>query len=154
MKQKGNKEEYKRQLTSTFAEYIKAKGLRQTNERYAILEKIVDLDTHFDIETIYSAMECEYHVSRTTVYSTIDLLCDCNILRKHFINGKQATYDLTDTRHIHLICTQCGSVKEVNDTKINEFISKQKFRGFTQEFSTTYVHGICSKCKRRKLPKE
>ncbi len=150
MKSNEKKEDYKERLKERFSQYIKSKKLRQTNERFAILEKVIDMNTHFDIDTIYKAMEIEYHVSRTTVYNTIDLLCECNIIRKHYIDGNQATFDLADSRHIHLICTCCGKIKEVSDTRIVDYVSGKKFRGFSPEFSSIYIYGICSKCKRKK----
>lgn len=150
MKSKEKIIEYKERLKAKFSDYLKSKGMRQTNERFEILEKIIDYNSHFDIESIYTFIEKEYHVSKTTVYSTIDLLCRSNILRKHFLNENQATYDLADSRHLHLICMQCGTVKEVTDSKIYDFMAEQKFRGFTPFFSSTYIHGICSKCKRKK----
>lgn len=150
MKSKDKKAEYKEQLREVLTVYLKLHKMRQTNERYAILEKIVDIGGHFDIDSIYSSIVKEYHVSRTTLYNTIELLCDCNILRKHYLNENQATYDLADSKHLHLICIKCGAVKEVYDSKISDYISNQKFRGFYPIYSSTYIHGVCSKCKRKK----
>ena len=43
----------------------------------------------------YFTLEADaYHVSRATVYNTIDLLCECGILRKHQFSSHQAQYEL------------------------------------------------------------
>lgn len=150
MKSKDKKAEYKEGLRERLAAYLKSHGMRQTHERFAILEKIVDYGLEFDIETIYANTIKEYHVSKTTVYNTVALLCDCNILIEYRINAETATYELSDIKHLHLICDQCGSIKKVTDSKVNDFITSKKFRGFSPSYSTIYIHGICSKCKRKK----
>lgn len=151
MKSKDKKAEYKEELRDRLKSYLKSHGMRQTHERFAILDKIVDYDSEFDIETIYADTIKEYHVSKTTVYNTVALLCDCDILREHRINADTATYELSDIKQLHLICDQCGAIKKVTDSKINDFITAKKFRGFSPNYSTIYIHGICSKCKRKKI---
>ena len=61
------------------SQYLEAKKLRKTPERYAILDKIYATSEHFDVDLLYEMMsESEYRVSRATVYNTIDLLVDAN----------------------------------------------------------------------------
>ena len=59
--------------------------MRQTPERFAILDKTLEQKVHFDIDELYKNIEADYHVSRSTVYNTVELLCECNILRKHYL---------------------------------------------------------------------
>lgn len=66
------------------SQYLEAKKLRKTPERYAILDKIYATSEHFDVDLLYEMMsESEYRVSRATVYNTIDLLVDAGLVRKH-----------------------------------------------------------------------
>ena len=50
-----------------------------------------------------------YRVSRATLYNTIELLLDCNLVRKHQFGENQAQYEksFTNNQHDHLICTEC-----------------------------------------------
>lgn len=136
-------------LKESFATYIKSKKMRQTPERFAILDKVLEQKVHFDIDELYKDIEGDYHVSRSTVYNTVELLCECNILRKHYLNETQAVYELAEDMHLHLICLKCGAVKEVHDEKVGEYLSTLRFRGFSPSFSSTNIYGICSACMRK-----
>ena len=73
--------------------YLSAKKLRRTPERFAILDKVCEMSHHFDIDELYSAIEADgYHVSRATIYNTIDLLTDASIVRCHRFGSNQAQY--------------------------------------------------------------
>lgn len=144
----------KEQLRERFGAFIRSKGMRQTQERFTILDKIVELPAHFDIEDLYKDIEENYHVSLATVYNTIDLLCEAGILRKHFLNGNQAAYELSDDNHLHLICQICGEVREEHtDTPL---LSREnlKFRRFTMTYAAVNIYGVCAKCLAKKRKKD
>ena len=64
--------------------YLKDKGLRNTPERYTILEEIYNYDKHFNVDDLYLKMiERKYHISKATIYNTIDVLLDAQLIRKH-----------------------------------------------------------------------
>ncbi len=140
-------------LKETFSDFIKSKKMRQTPERFAILDKALEQKVHFDIDELYKDIEADYHVSRSTVYNTIELLCECGIFRKHYLNENQAAYELSEDKHLHLICLKCGAVKEIHDEKVSEYLSTLKFRGFHPTFSSTNIYGLCSSCSRKKNSK-
>ena len=90
------------------SQYLEAKKLRKTPERYAILDKIYATSEHFDVDLLYEMMsESEYRVSRATVYNTIDLLVDAGLVRKHQFGNHPAQYEKSYNmvNHHHLICT-------------------------------------------------
>lgn len=137
------------ELVESFTHFLESKKLRKTPERYAILDKVWEMRVHFDVESLYLAMEADaYHVSRATVYNTIDLLCECGILRKHQFGTHQAQYEVASGNHFHLICTQCGKIKEVKDDQFISQISNRKYTAFTPAYFSAYVYGLCSTCVR------
>ena len=64
-------------------EFLDSRKLRKTPERFAILEAVFSHNDHFGVDTLYAEMDARsYHVSRSTVYNTIELFCECGIVRK------------------------------------------------------------------------
>ena len=64
-----------------FNEYLNSHGLRRTTERYAILNRILNINGHFTIEELQQMIDGEgFRVSRSTVYNTVELLINAKML--------------------------------------------------------------------------
>ena len=132
--------------------FLEGKRLRKTPERYAILDKALSLRAHFDIMALYRAMEEDaYHVSRATIYNTMELLVECGLVRKHQFGNRHAQYELLHdaANHHHLMCTECGRIKEVKDTELIKYMNSRRYPSFSTQYFSLYVYGICSRCARR-----
>lgn len=145
----------KDKVRQIFTEYLEKNGQRKTPERFAILDKIYSIDGHFGIEQLQTEMENDkFRVSRATIYNTITLLIDAALVVKHsFDNASQyeKSYNI-QTRH-HLICTECGKVKELKSEDLKNEIEKIKLPRFNLTHYSLYMYGICSSCKRVKTLK-
>ena len=64
--------------------YLLAKGFRNTPERYTILEEIYNMEHHFNVDDLYLLMmQKKYHVSKATIYNTIEIFLDAGLILKH-----------------------------------------------------------------------
>ena len=138
--------EYVKEL---FTEYLLKHHHRKTPERYAILERIFMYEQHFTVEMLYNQMKDSFRVSLATIYNTIDLLLECNLIVKHLLGGQLAQYEKVSglNTHHHLICTRCGKVKEFSDKQIRTSIQSKQFAHFQLSHYSLYLYGLCSKCQ-------
>jgi len=104
-------------IKDVLRQYLKDKGLRNTPERYTILEEIYNYDEHFNVDDLYLLMlQRKYHISKATIYNTIEVFLDAGLIRKHQF-GEGSTYEKSyfDKQHDHLVLYKSGSDKEIEE---------------------------------------
>lgn len=137
------------EVKAIFSAHLKTYQLRKTPERFAILEEIYSRDDHFDAEALFIHMKAKnYRVSRATVYNTLELLVQCDLVTKHQFGKNLTQYEkcFGFKQHDHLICTDCGKVLEFCDPRIEQIKSMM---GDILEFQVqSHSLNLYGKCQR------
>ena len=138
-------------LLNRFKEALKKEGLKYTPQRTAVLEEIIKDKGHRESEEIYLALKKKgQHVSRATVYRTMDILVNNGFARKMNLGDGRARYEskVNSPHHDHLVCMDCGLIIEFMDQKIEDL---QDEIAIQYEFQLKrHIHqlfGLCKKCQ-------
>lgn len=116
----------KDEVREIFTAYLDKNKQRKTPERYAILDEIYSHKDHFDVDQLYVKMKNRnYHVSRATVYNTLDLLVDSGLVKKHQFGENTSHFEQAFgfKQHDHLICVKCKRVFEFCDPRVQQISS-------------------------------
>ena len=85
-----------------------------------------------------------YRVSRATLYNTIELLLDCNLVVKHQFGKNIAQFEKAYhcMQHDHLIDMDTGNVIEFCDPRIEEIIRTAcELNNFSPSHHSLYIYG-------------
>ena len=95
-------------------------GLRMTGQRKVILRVLEDAKDHPDVEELYRrASKKDQRISLSTVYRTVRLLEEANILSRLDFGDGRARYEAAPLEHHdHLIDLNSGKVIEFHDEEI------------------------------------
>lgn len=136
-------------------EKLKTKGFKLTPQRRSIVDTVVDATgRHLSIEEIYNLVKqnCP-EIGLATVYRTIQILDDINVVSKLDLNDGCLRYELSlnnedDHNHHHLICNNCGAVIEVREDLLDMLEETiEKNYDFKIKDHDLRVFGICKNCK-------
>ncbi|RFB05313.1 Fur family transcriptional regulator [Parvularcula marina] len=102
------------------------KGLRMTEQRRVITRVLSLADDHPDVEEIHRrASELDDRISIATVYRTLKLLEDYEIVQRHdFQDGRSRYEEATEEHHDHLINVRTREVIEFVNEEIEALQEK------------------------------
>jgi Fur family ferric uptake transcriptional regulator len=96
------------------------KGMKMTDQRRVIARVLSEANDHPDVEEVYRrSTEIDPHISIATVYRTVRLFEEADILERHDFGDGRARYEESvDDHHDHLIDVQSGRVIEFSSPEI------------------------------------
>lgn len=155
---KSNQNSLLQQATDHLNDWLEKHKLRKTNERYTILNEIYNRNDHADAETLFNDLNKKNKgISRATVYNTLDLLVESNLVKKHQFQNNFAQFEkaLGSRQHDHLICLECNDVFEFCDPRMEQISSKMgELLHFDVDTHSVILYGHCRGCNKPQSPKK
>jgi Fur family transcriptional regulator, ferric uptake regulator len=134
-----------------FLEHIQKAGLRRTGQRDLILETFLRTEEHLTSEDLYWLVDRQDpSIGHTTVYRTLKLLTEAGLAREVRFGDNKTYYEhhYDHEHHDHLICTECGTVKEFFSQEIENLQDEMAAKyGFTLSHHSLRMWGLCSECQ-------
>lgn len=148
------------EVRAIFRAFLQQRGLRQTPERFLVLDGIYETGDHVDADELYLRLTQQGNrVSRATVYNTLELLLECDLVVRHQFGKNQAKYERAFSywQHDHLICLDCNELMEFCDPRIQSIQEMvAEFYQFEIKHHSLNLYGHCLRadCPNRPAPAE
>ncbi len=145
---------------ANFSNFLKKKGLKITNQRLLVAERIFQLDTHFTVDSLADVLKDRRgEISRATIYRIVSLMLDSGQLTEYHFNNDVRYYEHVPARnhHDHIVCLDCGHIEEFVSPEIEKLqLEIADKTGFDLEEHSMTLYGRCQhfkksgKCEHRK----
>jgi Fur family ferric uptake transcriptional regulator len=98
------------------------RGMRMTDQRRVIARVLSEATDHPDVEEVYRrASLIDPKISIATVYRTVRMFEEADIIERHDFGDGRARYEeVSESHHDHLIDVQTGKVIEFRNEQIEE----------------------------------
>ena len=129
-------------------ELFRAEGLRVTPQRQAIFRLLEGNDQHPTVEALHEAARVEMPtISLKTVYQTVNDLADMGQVGLLDLGTGSARVDPNvEHSHHHLICAECGAVRDVTLDARPPVVPARFRRGFQVSAVEVNFRGVCDAC--------
>lgn len=136
-----------------FLDFLDTKQLRMTAQRMAIIDTVFSTNEHFTAEQLLDwSRERDKSVSRATVYRTLPLLTESDLVREMDFGKEFKFYDpnyADHPNHNHIICKDCDKIVEFESDKIaaleEEIVHKL---GFSVDSERLQITASCDTLKK------
>ena len=113
-------------MSETIEQKCIAKGVKLTDQRKIIARVMSESQDHPDVDELYKRVsKISSRISIATVYRTVKLFEETEIVTKHEFKGGKARYEeLSENHHDHLIDVKSGKIIEFVDEEIEKLQKK------------------------------
>lgn len=138
------------QELTPFLEFLKKKDLKFTSQREIIVNAACARHRHFTAEQLFDEVrKKDSAISRATVYRTLSLLVEADLLEANDFERGQTYYErkMGYRHHDHLICLDCGKIIEFSNQEIEDLQDRvTKQHGFAPLYHRHQIFGQCQRC--------
>jgi Fe2+ or Zn2+ uptake regulation protein len=134
----------------TATQMLRSEGKRVTPQRQLLLRIIQRSEAHLDADELYrQARQEDPRISLSTVYRTLNLLKELDMVEEVHFDEDHHHYELAAESHHHLVCTQCGRIVEFQSPAVDALTSElEREHGFALERLQVEGLGRCQECQK------
>ncbi len=136
--------------TLDYATLMRERGCRVTPQRQLILDVVCHGGGHTTPDEVYARVQARAPaVNRTTVYRTLDFLCEMRLVVAAKIGGHMFYEIAGATPHHHLVCRKCNKVEQISHDAVKSFFARiERDRQFLIDMDHLALFGLCQNCRR------
>ncbi|WP_094603341.1 Ferric uptake regulation protein [Sporomusa silvacetica DSM 10669] len=142
---------------SNLRQKFKDRDYKLTPQRQFILQVFINnRDKHLSAEDVHNIVRQQANdIGLATVYRTLELLSELEILQKIDFGDGRSRYEINETNsphhHHHLICLTCGRVIEFADDLMEDLENIiAKSSNFTIVDHQVKFYGYCQECRKKR----
>jgi Fur family ferric uptake transcriptional regulator len=135
-------------------EKLRQHEYKVTLQRQIILRTFLNnQERHLSAEDVYNLIRADHpEIGLATVYRTVELFADLEILRKLNLGDGRSRYEFMDAakHHHHLVCLKCGYVIEFEEDMLDGVEKKLAGQsGFEITDHRVKFYGYCRNCREK-----
>ena len=132
----------------SIARQLKAKGLKLTPQRLAIIEVLIEKrDFHPGARFVYKeAKKKKKSLSLSTTYATLNELSRLGIIKNLQFDSMENRYEGNLEEHLNLICERCGKILDYKILPVVDREEIAKKTGFSVTDTRLEYYGQCRDC--------
>jgi Fur family transcriptional regulator, ferric uptake regulator len=136
-------------VTDAWHQELRARGYRVTPQRQLVLEAVTALRHGTPEEICAEVQRTARGVNISTIYRTLELLEQLDLVKHTHLGHKPPTYHLAaEAEHVHLVCRGCGEVYDVHPSVANGLVETlERDHGFETDVQHLTVYGRCRDCR-------
>ena len=124
---------------------LRQKGIKASFQRVLIFDYLLHTKEHPSVSQIFTDLRTKIPgLSRATVYNTIHLFVDRNLVVPVNLEGTESRYDLRDPSHAHFHCNSCGTIFDI-PVELVEL--PQTLKDFEVTEAILHFKGTCPRCR-------
>ncbi|MCZ6463082.1 MAG: Fur family transcriptional regulator [Proteobacteria bacterium] len=126
---------------------LRANGLSLTPQRRAIVRHLLGSANHPTAAQVLEGITREFPMaSRATVYTTLALLRDLEVVSEVPGPGNELRFDPNPDPHQHFCCTRCGRLEDVPDECFPVSVASDRRLPFQVSRFRIVAEGLCADC--------
>ena len=127
---------------------LRARGYRLTPQRQLVLQAVDTLVHATPDDILTEVRRTATGVNISTVYRTLELLEELNLVSHAHLGHGAPTYHLAERdHHMHLVCRDCDQVTETDVALAAPFVeSLRAAHGFETDMKHFAIFGRCAAC--------